>query len=104
MIVTKYVFENVDEVGRIEAAYTYDDESGDPRILSAWINNHGAGTVRFKITRLADGQIFTFDCEPGFERERTFNNSQGQRLSLSLTSRGPVPVSFEYEVQYPPHS
>jgi hypothetical protein len=104
MLVTKYVFENVDAVGRIEAAYTYDDEVADPRILSAWVSNQGAGPVRFKITRTSDGAVFTFDCAPGFQRELTFNNSQGQRLELTLTSRGPVPVSFGYEVQYPPHS
>jgi hypothetical protein len=108
VIVTYYIFRNhqVDPAGgqplTIEAAYTYDDADAAPRMLSAWVDNKGAGPVRFLIRR-NNGQVFTIDCVPGQRLDANFNNSQSQRWALDLSNPlKPQPTDFSYTVQYPP--
>lgn len=100
-IVTRFVayFEN----GACMAGYEYDDAVNPTRITRYFIENNASGVMRLTFKRKSDGVILrTLDCEPGFAREGTLNNSTAQRIEVDISNQSkPRLTEYDLEAQYP---
>jgi hypothetical protein len=91
------------EDGAVQAGYDYDDAAAIPRITRVFAENNGPNTMRLTLKRKSDGATLRqVDCEPGFGREATLNNTQAQRSRLNIDNPlKPRLLDHDIEVQYP---